>query len=88
MKTTKEILSISIPTVSGRLVGNIGFFFEPILLTNILLFAGYSMDFILNEYGAYNAYTISLLAMPSFFICCYIFFLASLKYQGFISKKY
>ena len=68
MKTTKEILSISIPTVSGRLVGNIRFFFEPILLTNILLFAGYSMDFILNEYGAYNAYTISLLAMPSFFI--------------------
>ena len=68
MKTTKDILSISIPTVSGRLIGNIGFFFEPILLTNILLFAGYSMDFILNEYGAYNAYTISLLAMPSFFI--------------------
>ena len=68
LKTTKEILSISIPTVSGRLVGNIGFFFEPIILTNILLFAGYSMDFILNEYGAYNAYTISLLSMPSFFI--------------------
>ena len=68
MKTTKEILNISIPTVSGRLIGNIGFFFEPILLTNILLFSGYSMNFILNEYGAYNAYTISLLAMPSFFI--------------------
>ncbi len=68
IKTAKEILNISIPTVSGRLVGNIGFFFEPILLTNILLFSGYSMEFILNEYGAYNAYTISLLAMPSFFI--------------------
>ena len=68
MKTTKEILSISVPTVSGRLIGNIGFFFEPILLTNILLLSGYSMNFILNEYGAYNAYTISLLAMPSFFI--------------------
>ncbi len=68
MKTAKEILNISIPTVSGRLVGNIGFFFEPIILTNVLLFAGYSMDFILNEYGAYNAYTISLLSMPSFFI--------------------
>ena len=68
MKTAKEILSISVPTVSGRLVGNIGFFFEPIILTNVLLFAGYSMDFILNEYGAYNAYTISLLSMPSFFI--------------------
>ena len=68
MKTTKEILNLSIPTVSGRLIGNVGFFFEPILLTNILLFSGYSMSFILNEYGAYNAYTISLLAMPSFFI--------------------
>lgn len=68
LKTSKEILSISIPTVSGRLIGNIGFFFEPIILTNILLYVGYSMDFILNEYGAYNAYTISLLAMPSFFI--------------------
>ncbi len=68
LKTTKEILNISLPTVSSRLIGNIGFFFEPIILTNVLLFAGYKMDFILNEYGAYNAYTISLLAMPSFFI--------------------
>ena len=66
--TTKEILNISLPTVSSRLIGNIGFFLEPILLTNILLFSGYSMSFILEEYGAYNAYSISLLAMPSFFI--------------------
>lgn len=68
LSTTKDILSISLPTVSSRLIGNIGFFFEPILLTNILLSSGYSMSFILNEYGAYNAYCISLLAMPSFFI--------------------
>ena len=66
--TTKEILNISIPTVSSRLIGNVGFFFEPIILTNILLFSGYSMPYILQEYGAYNAYSISLLAMPSFFI--------------------
>lgn len=66
--TTKSILNISIPTVSSRLIGNIGFFFEPIILTNILLFSGYSMNYILNEYGAYNAYSISLLSMPSFFI--------------------
>lgn len=68
LATQKEILNISLPTVSSRLIGNIGFFFEPIILTNILLFSGYSMNFILNEYGAYNAYSISLLAMPSFFI--------------------
>lgn len=68
LATTKNILNISVPTVSSRLIGNIGFFFEPIILTNILLFSGYSMNYILNEYGAYNAYSISLLSMPSFFI--------------------
>ena len=68
LKTTKEILNISLPTVSSRLIGNIGFFLEPIILTNILLYVGYSNHYILTEYGIYNAYSISLLAMPSFFI--------------------
>lgn len=68
LSTTKEIMNISLPTVSSRLVGNIGFFFEPIILTNILIYSGYSMSFILTEYGAYNAYSISLLTMPNFFI--------------------
>ncbi len=67
-KTIKEICDISIPTVSGRFIGNIGFFLEPIILTNILLLVGFSNDYILREYGAYNAYTIALLTMPSFFV--------------------
>ncbi len=67
-RTSKKILGESIPTVSSRLIGNIGFFFEPIVLTNVMLFAGYSMNFILTEYGVYNAYTIAILTMPSFFI--------------------
>lgn len=68
VKTMKEVFSISLPTVSSRFIGNIGFFFEPIILTNLLLFSGYSSTFILTEYGAYNAYTIALLTMPSFFV--------------------
>lgn len=67
-KTIKEVLQVSLPTVSSRFIGNIGFFFEPIILTNILLFVGYSNTFILREYGAYNAYSIGLLTMPSFFV--------------------
>ena len=63
-----NILDISIPTVSSKIVGNIGYFFEPIILTNLLLLCGYSNSYILAEYGAYNAYSISLLTMPSFFI--------------------
>ena len=63
-----NILDISLPTVSSRIVGNIGYFFEPIILTNLLLLSGYSNSYILAEYGAYNAYSISLLTMPSFFV--------------------
>lgn len=66
--TLKNILNISLPTVSSRIIGNIGYFFEPILLKNLLLFSGYSNNYILVQYGAYNAYTITILTVPSFFI--------------------
>jgi stage V sporulation protein B len=66
--TLKSILNISLPTVSSRIIGNIGYFFEPIILKNLLLLSGYSNDYILLEYGAYNAYTITILTVPSFFI--------------------
>lgn len=68
LKITKNILDISIPSVSGRIIGNIGYFFEPIIITHFLTLNGYSNAFILAEYGAYNAYSLSLLTMPSFFI--------------------
>ena len=65
---TKDILSLSIPSVASKIIGNICYFFEPIILTNILLYKGYSNSYILLEYGAYNAYAISTLTIPSFFI--------------------
>ena len=63
-----RVLKISIPSVSSRLIGNISFFLEPILLTHFLLLTGYSSSYILEEYASYNAYAIGLLTMPSFFI--------------------
>lgn len=67
-KVLKSILNISLPTVSSRIIGNIGYFFEPIILTSLLLYSGYSNKYILLEYGAYNAYSIMILTVPSFFI--------------------
>lgn len=67
-KHIKDILNISLPTVSSRIIGNIGYFLEPIILTNLLLFSGYTNAYILREYGAYNAYSLALLTMPGFFI--------------------
>ncbi len=68
LKIINDVLKVSIPSLSGKIIGNIGFFFEPIILTNILILVGYTNNFILLEYGVYNAYSISLLLMPSFFI--------------------
>lgn len=79
-----RILKISVPSVSGRLIGNISFFLEPIILTNVLLFSGYTNSYILEEYASYNAYAIGLLTMPSFFIAaiCQILIPEVSKYQA------
>lgn len=63
----KDIFSISIPTTGSRLIGNIGYFFEPIILTSTLLWAGYDNNFIVTEYGIISGYVIPLLLLPSFF---------------------
>ena len=68
IKVIKDVMSIAIPTTSSRIIGNIGYFFEPIILTFTLTLVGYSNDFILTEYGTYNAYVLALLTIPSFFI--------------------
>lgn len=63
----KNILEISIPNTSTRLIGNIGYFLEPILLTSGLLAAGYSQSFITTEYGIVAGYSMPLLLLPGFF---------------------
>lgn len=68
IKVVKDIMSIAIPTTSSRIIGNIGYFFEPILLTFSLTLIGYTSKFVLNEYGIYNAYVLPLLTIPSFFV--------------------
>lgn len=66
--TVRDILGISIPSVSSRIIGNIGYFFEPIILMNLLLYSGYTKNYILEEYGIFNSYSIPILTVPSFFI--------------------
>jgi len=68
IKVVKDVMSIAIPTTSSRIIGNIGYFFEPIILTFSLTLIGYTNAFVLNEYGVYNAYVLPLLTIPSFFI--------------------
>lgn len=63
----KDVLNISLPTTGSRVIGTIGYFFEPILLTTFLLMNNYTNDFITYEYGIITGYVMPLLMLPSFF---------------------
>lgn len=66
-KSVKELLKIALPTTGSRLIGSIGYFLEPIIITFVLLKIGYSNKFIVNEYGIINGYVMQLVLLPSFF---------------------
>lgn len=63
----RNILEISIPNTNTRLIGNIGYFLEPILLTAGLLSGDYSITYITQEYGIIAGYSMPLLLLPGFF---------------------
>ena len=63
----KEILKISIPTTMIRLISSFAYFLEPIILSNVLINTGYSINYITLEYGIINSYIIPLLSFPNFF---------------------
>ncbi len=63
----RNVLSISIPTTATRIIGTIGYFLEPIILTSVLLKVGYSSDYIITEYGVITAFVMPILLLPSFF---------------------
>ena len=83
-----SIFSISIPTTLSRIIGNIGYFFEPIILTNILLKVGYNSIFITKEYGILNGYVIPLLLLPSFFTSAISQALIPVISKTYVNKNY
>lgn len=66
-KNIKDIFNIGIPSTMSRIIGSIGAFLEPIILTSILIKTGYSNDYIINEYGILNGFVLPLVLIPSFF---------------------
>ena len=66
-KNIKDLLTIALPTTGSRIIGSIGYFFEPIIITYVLIKIGYDNNFILREYGIINGYVMQLVLLPSFF---------------------
>lgn len=63
----KETLKIGIPNTTGRLIGSIGYFLEPIILTYFLTNNGYSNTYISHEYAVIQGYVMPIILLPSFF---------------------
>lgn len=63
----KDIFRIAIPTTGGRLIGSIGYFFEPILITLPYIIKNLSTQSIIKEYGIVEGYVMPLLLLPGFF---------------------
>lgn len=83
----KDIMDISLPATGSRLIGSIGMFFEPIILTFFLIKLGYSNTFIVNEYGILNGYVMPLILLPSFFTGAISQALLPVVSQGFANKQ-
>ena len=66
-RSIKSILDISIPNTSTRVIGNIGYFLEPVVLTAGMIASGYSISYITMEYGIVSGYSMPMLLLPGFF---------------------
>ncbi|PLS15628.1 stage V sporulation protein B [Bacillus sp. M6-12] len=64
--TLKELMSVALPTTGNRMIGNVAWFFEPIVISQGLLIAGVSATMITKQYGELTGYAIPLLLIPSF----------------------
>ena len=85
---TTELLKISVPNTTQKLIAVISYFFEPIILTNLLIMNGYTNNYISNEYGIINGYTLALLMLPSFFTNAISQVIIPNISSAYINKKY
>ena len=65
IKEINNVFKIAIPTTLSRLIGSISYFFEPIIITTLLL-SKYDLAYIVSEYGIIEGYVLPLLLLPSF----------------------
>ena len=87
-KNIKSLFEIAIPTTGSRLIGSIGYFLEPIIITFVLTKIGYSNSFIVTEYGIINGYVMQLLLLPSFFTAAISQALIPIVSKNYFKRNY
>nr|WP_188206528.1 stage V sporulation protein B [Alkalibacillus aidingensis] len=64
--TLSSILHIALPTAGTRLIGSTTYFLEPILVSQSLVLAGYTISESTKLYGQLSGYVLPLLLLPTF----------------------
>lgn len=65
-KTFSDIMQIALPTAGTRLIGSVTYFLEPILVSQSLVIAGYTISQSTTLYGQLTGYVLPLLLLPTF----------------------
>lgn len=87
-KNTSDLFKIALPTTGSRLIGSIGYFLEPIIITFVLTKIGYTNNFIVNEYGIINGYVMQIVLLPSFFTAAISQALIPIISKNYVNGKY
>ena len=64
--TYVNIFQIALPTAGSRMIGSITYFFEPILVSQSLFIAGYTVSQSTSLYGQLTGFVMPLLLLPTF----------------------
>ncbi|RFU66098.1 stage V sporulation protein B [Peribacillus glennii] len=64
--TFEELMKIAVPTTGSRMIGNVSWFLEPIVVAQSLAIAGVSATVATKQYGELTGYALPLLMLPSF----------------------
>ncbi len=64
--TYHKIFEIALPTAGSRLIGSLTYFFEPILVSQSLFVAGYTISESTSLYGQLTGFVLPLLLLPTF----------------------
>ncbi|MEH6942340.1 stage V sporulation protein B [Bacillus sp. JJ722] len=65
-ETLTQLFSIALPSTGSRIVGNVSWFLEPIIVAQSLAIAGISSSLATQQYGELTGFALPLLMLPSF----------------------
>ncbi|MBS4173669.1 stage V sporulation protein B [Bacillus sp. FJAT-49736] len=61
-----ELMRVALPSLGSRLIGNISWFLEPIIVANSLALAGVTASLATKQYGLLTGFALPLMMLPSF----------------------